>query len=395
MKLLLYSHYFAPSIGGVENIVKQLASGLAARRSSDRTSEFQVVLATEIPARDFDDSTLPFRIVREPGVFRLFKLIRDSDLVHIAGAAFLPLFLARLMGKPVVIEHHGYQTICPNGSLLLQPSGDVCPGHFQAGNYATCLRSQRVQFPLIHSARTLLLTGLRGHMCKAAKNVAVTHHVSERLRPLLKSDVIYHGIDDPGPVANPGSAVTAHPSRIRFAYVGRFVSEKGIPLLLEAAKRLTDEGLTFDLLLIGDGPDRAQLESQIQKNDLDGFTRITGFLQADALNKLLDTVHAVVMPSLSEETAGLAAIEQMMRGRLVIASSIGGLAEVVSDAGMLFPPRDLASLAACMTSVINQPDLIVQLGAKARARAIALFTSARMLNEHARLYHTVTQKMAK
>src|SRR5215472_7591371 len=100
MKLLLYSHYFAPSIGGVENIVKQLASGLAARRSSDRTSEFQVVLATEIPARDFDDSTLPFRIVREPGVFRLFKLIRDSDLVHIAGAAFLPLFLARLMGKP-------------------------------------------------------------------------------------------------------------------------------------------------------------------------------------------------------------------------------------------------------------------------------------------------------
>jgi glycosyltransferase involved in cell wall biosynthesis len=392
MKLLIYSHFFAPSIGGVENIVKKLAIGLAARQNSSHASEFAITLVTETPAQDFDDSVWPFRIVRKPGVFALAKLIRECDLLHIAGPAFLPLFFARLLRKPVVVEHHGYQSICPNGSLLLQPAGDVCPGHFQAGNYATCLHCQNAEYPFSSSALSLILTGLRGRICTTAINVAVTHHVADRLQPLLKARVIYHGIDDPGSVSTVPPDANTHPSRSCFAYVGRFVSEKGIPVLLDAAKLLHDEGLAFDLLLIGDGPDRDRLQAQILRNGLASFARITGFLQAEPLNNLLEEVHAVVVPSLSEETAGLAAIEQMMRGRVVIASSIGGLVEVVADAGLLFPPRDVAALAACMRSVIENPELIVHLGSRARTRALDLFTANRMLDQHARLYHDLTHE---
>lgn len=395
MKLLIYSHFFAPSVGGVENIVRELATGLAVRRNPGDAPEFPITLVTETPAQGFDDSVWPFHVVRKPGVFALVKLIRECDLLHIAGPAFLPLFLARLLRKPVVVEHHGYQSICPNGSLLLQPSCDVCPGHFQAGHYAACLRCQNVEHPFFYSARSLILTGLRGLMCKTAKNVTVTRHVAARLEPLLRSQVIYHGIEDPGSLSAFSSDVNADPPRICFAYVGRFVSEKGVPLLLEAAKLLTDEGLAFDLFLIGDGPDRDRLQAQIEKNGLASFTRITGFLQAESLNKCLEKVHAVVMPSLSEETAGLAAIEQMMRGRVVIASSIGGLAEVVDDAGLLFPPRDIAALASCMRSVIDKPELTAELGTKARERAVRLFTAARMIEEHARLYHHLTEEHLK
>jgi glycogen synthase len=392
MKLLIYSHFFSPSIGGVENIVRKLATGLAARQNSSHAPEFDITLVTEISAQSLDDSAWPFRIVRKPGAFALAKLIRECDLLHIAGPAFLPLFLARFLRKPVVVEHHGYQSICPNGSLLLQPSADVCPGHFQAGHYATCLRCQNVEHPFSYSLRSLILTGLRGRICRSATNVAVTHHVADRLQPLLRPQVIYHGVDDPGPAFTLPPDVITHPPRICFAYVGRFVSEKGIPLLLEAAKLLKNENLAFDLLLIGDGPDREQLQAQIEKDGLASFTKITGFLEADPLNKLLENVHAVVMPSLSEETAGLAAIEQMMRGRVVIASAIGGLAEVVADTGLLFPPRDVPALAACMRSVIEKPELIAQLGSQARKRAIDLFTANRMLEEHARLYNQLTQQ---
>lgn len=395
MKLLIYSHYFAPSVGGVENIVRKLATGLAARQNSRNATEFAITLVTETPAQSFDDSAWPFRIVRKPGMLALAKLIRECDLLHIAGPAFLPLFFARLIRKPVVAEHHGYQSICPNGSLLLQPNGDVCPGHFQAGHYATCLRCQNVGHPFLYSVRTLILTGVRGRMCGTATNVAVTHHVADRLQPLLRSQVIYHGIENATSVSAFHPSANSQPSRICFAYVGRFVSEKGIPLLLDAAKLLSDGGLAFDLLLIGDGPEREQLQAQIEKNGLVSFTKITGFLQAEPLNNLLDKVHAVVMPSLSEETAGLAAIEQMMRGRLVIASSIGGLAEVVGDAGHLFPPRDIAALADCMRSVIEKPELIAQLGTKARERAAGLFTADRMLEEHARLYHRLVDQTNK
>ncbi|MGB7433996.1 MAG: glycosyltransferase family 4 protein [Candidatus Acidiferrum sp.] len=395
MRLVIYSHYFAPSIGGVENIVRKLATGLAVPEVPGSASEFNTVVVTQTEARGFDDSTLPFQVVRRPGIFELARLIRDSDVLHIAGPALLPLFLARLFRKSVVVEHHGYQAICPNGSLIQQPEGDVCPGHFQARGYAACYRCQKAEFSPLHSLRTLILTGLRGWLCRGVENVAISHHVTERLVSLFPSQVIYYGIEDrkAEPVSRPQENIQR--SGICFAYVGRFVSEKGIPVLLDAARRLTDEGLAFDLCLVGDGPDREQLQSKILNSGLDSFTKITGFLHGEALNGLLEKVDAVVMPSVCEETAGLAAIEQMMRGRLVIASSIGGLAEVVSDAGMLFAPRDVGALAACMKAVIEKPALVTQLGAKARQRALDLFTGSRMLDEHAQLYRRLADRNSK
>jgi glycosyltransferase involved in cell wall biosynthesis len=87
-----------------------------------------------------------------------------------------------------------------------------------------------------------------------------------------------------------------------------------------------------------------------------------------------------------EETAGLAAIEQMMRGRLVIAADIGGLAEVLGDTGLKFVPGNTASLADCLRSVIENPALISSYGDKARNRALQLFKRSRMIAEHAQIY---------
>jgi glycosyltransferase involved in cell wall biosynthesis len=78
-------------------------------------------------------------------------------------------------------------------------------------------------------------------------------------------------------------------------------------------RKFMSEGLEFDLLLIGDGPDREELRKQIRRNGLASCAQITGFLQAAALNEALDRVHAVVMPPVCEETAGLAAIEHDAR----------------------------------------------------------------------------------
>ena len=64
----------------------------------------------------------------------------------------------------------------------------------------------------------------------------------------------------------------------------------------------------------------------IHTENLGPCTTITGFLRGHAFVNALQDVNVVVMPSMWEETAGLAAIEQMMRGRLVIAADIGGLA---------------------------------------------------------------------
>ncbi len=92
------------------------------------------------------------------------------------------------------------------------------------------------------------------------------------------------------------------------------------------------------------------------------------------------------MPSIWEETAGLAAIEQMARGRLVIVSDIGGLGEIVAGAGLKFPAGDAARLAAQMQSVIQGGPQLSDLGKIAQARARSEFQADRMVAEHAAAY---------
>jgi glycosyltransferase involved in cell wall biosynthesis len=94
MKLLVYSHYFAPSVGGVETIVLALARGLAELHDSGGAPQFEVTLVTQTPAGNYDDASLPFRTIRQPGFVQLWRLVRNSDVVHVAGPAMAPSYLA-------------------------------------------------------------------------------------------------------------------------------------------------------------------------------------------------------------------------------------------------------------------------------------------------------------
>jgi glycosyltransferase involved in cell wall biosynthesis len=389
MKLLIYSHFFAPSIGGVEMAVLSLAGGLPELRTPQGASEFEVTLVTQTTADGSDDGALPFRVLRQPNLFQLWRLIRESDVIHIAGPALLPLALGLLARKPVVIEHHGYQAICPNGLLVHQPDSSVCPGHFQAGRYLECFQCRKSEISAHGSLISLLLMFPRLELSrKAAMNLAISHHVLER-HGLPRSTVVYYGIDDPfGRGVIPPSA-NAAPGKLCFAYVGRFFPEKGIAILLQAAAILKKEGREFEVRLIGDGPQRSKLGEMITRNDLGSSVFITGYLSGAHLAEALRDVRVVVMPSVCEETAGLAAIEQMMRGKLVIASKIGGLAEVVDDAGLTFPPANVHALADCMRKVMQDVSIVESVGRKARDRARLLFLRTRMVEEHAQVYRDV------
>ncbi len=388
MKLLYYSHYFAPSIGGVEIIVQSLASGVSELHGLDGKKEFEVTVVTETAAGNFDDGALPFRIVRRPGVLGLWKLIGDCDLLHAAGPALLPLFLAWLSNKRFVIEHHGYQAICPNGLLLHQPELSVCPGHFQAGHYGECVKCLRCEVSGAQARLRLELMFPRHWLSRTASlNIAVSNHVRKRI-VLPHTDVVYHGIAPA--LTNGGAAISGE--RLRFAYVGRLVPEKGIAVLLDAAKTLKYEGLDFEIQLIGDGPEREGLETRIRDEKLDSCVRITGFLTGGALADALRNAMVMVMPSIWEETAGLAAMEQMMRGRLVIASDIGGLGEIVGESGLKYPPGDADALASRMRSVILDRSIMERYGQLARTRASVLFEQQRMIEEHARIYRALSSR---
>ena len=304
-------------------------------------------------------------------------------MIHSAGPAFLPMFLAWLSRKRFVVEHHGYQATCPNGLFVHQPDRAICPGYFQAGRYGECFQCLRAEFSSGMTAAKLLAFMFPRHWLSrvATTNIAVTSHVDHRQK-LPHTKVVYHGIEDPLPI--PDRSLPSQ--KLRIAYVGRLVPEKGIPVLLEAGKILKSEGHDFEIRIIGDGSERPKLEGFIQREKLEPFTSITGFLTGDAFAHALRDVSVVVMPSTWEETAGLAAIEQMMRGRLVIAADIGGLAEVLGDAGLKFAPGDAVSLADCLRTVMKNHAFIDSFGEKARSRALQWFQRSRMVTEHAQIF---------
>jgi len=379
MKLLLYSVYFPPSTGGVETIVMELARGLAGYAAEEPGGErFEVTVVTRTPGDPREDARLPFRVVRLPGFWKLVRLMRGADLIHIAGPALAPLALGFLMRKAVVVEHHGFQVACPNGQLFFEPNQSVCPGHYMAGRYRKCMRCNAKVMGFAGSMRMLLLTPVRRWLANRARvNITPTDWLAGVVK-LKRVKTIHHGIPaGPAPIARPISA----PS---FAYIGRLVTTKGVLVLLQAAKQLRREGFEFKLKIIGDGPEGESLKSQAAS--LDGHVEFLGHVENQRFDDALGGVAAVVMPSMGGEVFGLVAVENMLRGKPLIVSDIGALREVVGNTGLIFPTGDAAALASCMRQVLENPLLVPRLGAAARERATQVFGVGSMIRSHVSLY---------
>lgn len=384
MKLLIYARDWAPSVGGVQTITKTLADGLAdwSRKHDEETIE--VTLLTQTPAGNMNDSQLPYRVVRGPGLMDFIREIRRADVIHLAGPTLLPLMIGFLLRKPTIVEHHGYQANCPNGLLLFEPDHSVCPGHFMAGRYRKCIDCNTRSMSTLGSVRNLLSTFPRRWLCQVvAGNIAITNHVAMRIE-LPRTLTIYYGVRDEGTL--PSQGLPGIDRGLEIGYVGRLVQEKGLPLLLEAAKQLDNSGIAFHLTFVGEGPEHQKLTGLSAQLGLDESVSFTGDLRGEDLSVALRSIQVVIMPSEWEETAGLAAIEQMMSGGVAIVADIGGLAEVVGEAGLKFAPGNSTELYSCLTAVANDRAKIKQLGSMARTRALKEFSVRHFIAQHIAIY---------
>jgi glycogen synthase len=381
MKILLYSHAFAPEVGGQETIVLSLAQRLAESALPVSGEPVELVLTTPTPSIGMTDGALRFRVVRQPNLVTLFSLVRQADVVHVAGPALLPMILGLAFRKPMVVEHHGFQAVCPNGLLLYEPAQAPCPGHFMARRYGKCLACNASKGNL-QSMKMWLLTFLRRWLCQ---RVSANILPSEWLRKLLQLNrmkTIVHGL----PRLNGAPRRHVIPQLPTFAFLGRLVSTKGLRVLLEAAQQLNAKGLSFRVKIIGQGPDREALEHLVDELRIRDCVEFLGYVQQEKLEERLADATAVIMPSLAGEVFGLVAAENMQQERLVIVSDIGPLAEVIGDTGLKFAPGDAAGLARCMEYVVANPTLAEALRKKASRRVAHSFTNEQMTLEHLRLY---------
>ena len=161
------------------------------------------------------------------------------------------------------------------------------------------------------------------------------------------------------------------PCRPRLVTVGRLAEQKGQLLLVEAAARLRDRGPDFELVIVGDGPMRDELERAIDRFGLRDRVRITGFLDNHGVRRELEAARALVLPSFAE---GLPVVimEAMALGRPVIATSIAGIPELVEPgrSGWLVPAGAVEPLVEAMAEALAaDPAELDRMGRAGAARA--------------------------
>jgi glycosyltransferase involved in cell wall biosynthesis len=171
--------------------------------------------------------------------------------------------------------------------------------------------------------------------------------------------------------------------------VGRLVAAKGVDHLLRATAIVVRHRPAFRLEIAGDGEARPGLESLARELGLGDHVQFHGHVQD--VPGLLARATAVVLPSLSEGIS-LTLLEAMARGLPVVATRVGGNAEVVEDGvtGRLVEPADPEALAAALVELGGVTDQTRSMGRAGRARVERLFDVRRMVMEYESLYLRLT-----
>lgn len=165
-----------------------------------------------------------------------------------------------------------------------------------------------------------------------------------------KVHVVHCAVDE-GWLVDPPPPIDA--ASVRLVCVGRLCEQKGQALLVEAAAALHRDGVRFELVLVGDGELRGEIERLIAARGVDGAVRITGWADGAEVRRQLEAARALVLPSFGE---GLPVVlmEAFALGRPAITTAIAGIPELVrhGENGWLVVPGDVDAVARAMREAL-------------------------------------------
>ena len=295
--------------------------------------------------------------------------------------------------------------------LMREERIDIVHSHLYHANLYGRLAARRAHVPAIATVHNTyarrkfhreLLNRVLAWM--SAKVIAVSEDVRRDLMrydriPAGKIAVVPNGID----VRRIETALTREEARARLGLgaeaialgcVARLEEQKGHRFLLEALRLLNDPRhgtARFRALLVGDGRLRAELE---ERADALGVAQWTSFLGTrHDIPEILKALDLCVMPSLWEGLS-VAMLEAMAAGLPLVISDVSGVSQVVGDNqyGLKVPAGDAQALARAIGELAADPGRRRALGAAARERVVARFSSQAMLAELSRLYEEAARR---
>lgn len=369
--LHFYKTYYPDSLGGIEQVIRQLCVGTSrlgvtnqvlslSRQKNLAPYVFEGTEVHRVPL-DFEIASNACSLA---AIGQLARMAREADVVHYHFPwPFMDLahFMARV-NKPSLVTYHSDIVRQKHLLRLYQP----------------------LKHRFLNSVDTIVAT---------SPNYMASSAVLDRYRD--KTRVITYGLDRdtyPEPAPELLDQWRARVGDKFFLFVGVLRYYKGLHILLDAV-----EHLDYPVVIVGAGPIEQELKAHAARLGLSHVHFVGALDDADKV-ALLKLCYAVAFPShLRSEAFGISLLEGAMFGKPMISSEIGTgttYINIDNETGLVVPPSSPQALAGAMRTLWDNPALAAEMGRRAAQRYRELFTSEQMAASYTALYRELVARHA-
>jgi len=387
MKILQVLHQFLPDhIGGIEIYTKNLSKRLSRLGNNILVLSGQGdVLWSPIKTEDIVDGLRTIyirnkgasqkhafsfvRTFRNHSVLALFDcVIKDfqPDVIHFHHTVYLSgemILLAKRKRIPTVLTVHDYWFLC-HKLHLSNWRGRQCIGPGNGARCSFCMGAVnqghlRWLKPLVYCIPLIYRTQYQLRVMKAADILVIP---AVFLREILlmqagceeKIKYVPYGI----PVPHPSPLAKNSSDRIKFAYLGVIKRHKGLHVLIDAFNDLDQDKTTLDIH--GDNSADASYYRELMEKCRTDRVRFRGPYDNQRVGDILKEIDVLVVPSVWRETGPMVILEALASQTPVIASNIGGMAELIRNGknGLLFEHGEVGSLQESIRLVLKNPSIL-------------------------------------
>jgi len=352
-------------VGGAERTLVDLVNGL----DTDRYDVTVWTIFDETPLAADLDSTVTIRSLSDDGVVENgYVVAAGNPLTYLL--APLKFCYAAAVERPAII-----QSFLLFDNVVARLAGLVSRARIITG--VRCVPNDRSTLRTLLDRATIRLSDLI-----VSNSRAGAAYAADLGAPPERISVVHNGRDVDQFEAADSTGIEAElgiePDELVVGTVGRLLERKGHYELVSAWAEVQDGHPNTRLLLVGDGPEREDLQAHAESAGCADSIEFLG--RREDVPKLLAAMDVFVFPSHFEGLPG-AVIEAMAAGLPIVATPVDGTAELLDayETGLFVPVKEPAAIAAAISRVLETPALRSSLGERAQERAREQFGTDAMI----------------
>jgi len=367
MKILVHSIYFPPRIGGLETHVLTLCQELI------RQGHEVTVVSSNT------DHSPQYEVFQNVSVYRYFCPFKNFLGWLLTIFLSIPKFI-HLAKDCVIIHVHTFPSVVPAFFARLVYRRKKIVATFHTSHFVRLSQKKKWKpiLKFLLKQPDLLLTPSE-----------IIKELSIKILPSIKVKSMVNAVDTYNfKITDPKIKKKSSEEKFLF-YIGRLYDVKGVHFAIDALK-IVREKHNAHFFIAGKGPEEEKLHQQTEKLGLQDYVHFFGNIANTELPSYYCSADVVVLPSKMEATS-ITALEAMACGRVVVASDVGGLPQIVRpEYGRLAQPQNPQDLAEKISSLFELPqEELKAMGEKAREKVVNTWSVTHLTHKIEDLYQDI------